>query len=139
MKYLFILYACLFSLPALCSGIAVVVTARSTVPIIKQQEVSNIFLSKTNRFSNGEKTIPLEINNRGLRERFYKNITNKTPGQLKSYWTTLIFSGKGKPPKAFPNKKSLLDYMQENAGAIAYMPLSEVTTEVKVICLLADD
>ncbi|MBV1929689.1 MAG: hypothetical protein KUG81_09290 [Gammaproteobacteria bacterium] len=139
MKRLLFLCVCIFSLPVLCTEIAVVVSADSSAPLIRQQEVSNIFLSKTNRFVNGEKTIPLEINNRSLRAEFYNNITDKTPGQLKSYWTTLIFSGKGKPPKSFASKEGLLDYMLANAGTIAYMPLSEVTAEMKVIYLVVDE
>ena len=139
MKRLFLLCACLFLSPVLSAEIAVVVSANSPAPIIQRQDVSNIFLCKTNRFASGEKTIPLEINNRSLRDEFYKSITDKSPGQLKSYWTTLIFSGKGKPPKSFSSKEHLLDYMQDNTGAITYMPLSEVTEAVKVIYLVSDD
>ena len=139
MKVFLLLLTCLFSLHALCAEIAVVVSVHSPVSLIRQREVSNIFLAKTSRFANGEKTIPLEINNRSLRERFYKNITDKTPGQLQSYWTTLIFSGKGKPPKSFSNTESLLNYMHGNAGAIAYLPFSAVTKEMKVIYLIADE
>jgi hypothetical protein len=99
--------------------------------------VSNLFLSKTNRFSNGEKAIPLQVRDRRLQAQFYEHISNKTPTQLKSYWTTLIFTGKGKPPKSFADKQELLEYMKSHTGAITYMHLSEVTAGMKIIYLTA--
>lgn len=133
MKPLLTFLLCLCFVPFLHAEIVVVVPIDSPVVPMSEQQVSNIFLSKTNRFSNGEKAIPLEVRNNQLRAKFYKHISNKTTTQLKSYWTTLIFTGKGKPPKSFSDKHELLDYMKSHRGSIAYILLSEVTPKMKVI------
>ncbi len=133
MKTLLAVFACLLYAPFLQAEIAVVVPIDSSVGLLNEQQVSNLFLSKTNRFSNGNKAILLEIRNNQLRAEFYKHISNKTVTQLKSYWTTLIFTGKGKPPKSFTDKRELLDYMKSHTGAITYMLLSEVTEDMKII------
>ncbi len=133
MKTLLTVFACLLYAPFLQAEIVVVVPIDSSVGLLNEQQVSNLFLSKTNRFSNGNKAILLEIRNNQLRAEFYKHISNKTVTQLKSYWTTLIFTGKGKPPKSFTDKRELLDYMKSHTGAITYMLLSEVTEDMKII------
>ena len=69
----------------------------------------------------------------------YKLISNKTISQLKSYWTTLIFTGKGKPPKSFSNINYLVNYMKLHAGSIAYVNTSEVTSEMKVIYSILEE
>ncbi len=133
MKSLVTILLCLCFVRVLHADIVVVVSVGSAVLPMNEQQVSNIFLSKSNRFSNGEKAIPLEVRNSQLRAEFYKLISNKTTTQLKSYWTTLIFTGKGKPPKSFSDKQELLEYMKSHRGSIAYVLLSEVTPEMKVI------
>lgn len=36
----------------------------------------------------------------GRQTTFYREIAGKTLPQINSYWTTLIFTGKGKPPRS---------------------------------------
>jgi len=125
--------SCLFYSPILLAEFAVVVSIDSPVTEMNKQQVSNIFLSRTNRFTNGEKANPLELKKSQLRTEFYQHISSKTRTQLKSYWTTLIFTGKGKPPKSFSSISELLDHMGSHSGSIAYVPLRQVTNGMKVI------
>lgn len=121
------------------ADIAVVVPEDSSVEPLNRRQLSNLFLSRSNRFSNGDRAIPLEIKNNPLRKGFYQYITKKTPTQLKSYWTTLIFTGKGKPPKTFSDKDELVDYMKKHEGSVTYLHSSEVTPLMKVIYQIPSD
>ncbi|WP_316366122.1 hypothetical protein [Candidatus Thiodiazotropha sp. CDECU1] len=115
------------------ADIAIVVPANSPINALSKKEVSNLFLSRTNRLANGKKANLIQIRDHRLRDTFYRLISSKTPTQLKSYWTMLIFSGKGKPPKSFSRKQDMFDYMKRHATAISYLESSEVTPELKVV------
>lgn len=132
MKPFFLLIALLLS--NLCIGQMVVVMAKGAeVQHLSDQHVANIFLTRTNRFPNGLKAIPIELKNSDIRANFYEEISGKNPTQLMAYWTTLIFSGKGKPPKGYNNVSSLISRLEHNHGCISYMSLAQVTDDLKIV------
>ncbi|MEW8535839.1 MAG: hypothetical protein AB2569_09240 [Candidatus Thiodiazotropha endolucinida] len=130
-RLILLLLLCHVSL--LHAEIAVVVPADSPIDSLSKQEVSNLFLSKTNRLADGKKAILIEVRDNRLRDTFYRLISNKTPTQLKFYWTTLIFTGKGKPPRSFPGKQEMIEYMKRHATTISYLESSEITPEMKIV------
>lgn len=132
MKWL-ILSLLLCHVSLLQADIAIVVPADSPIDSLSKHQVSNLFLSKTNRLANGKKAILIEIRDYRLRDTFYRLISNKTPTQLKSYWTTLIFTGKGKPPRSFSSRQEMIDYMKRHATTISYLDSGEITPEMKVV------
>ncbi|MEW8506054.1 MAG: hypothetical protein AB2598_05080 [Candidatus Thiodiazotropha sp.] len=128
-----ILSLLLFHVSLLHAEIAVVVSADLPIKSLSKQQISNLFLSKTNRLDDGKKAILIESRDNRLHDAFYRLISNKTPTQLKSYWTTLIFTGKGKPPRSFSSKQEMIEYMKRHATAITYLDSSEITSEMRVI------
>lgn len=123
----------LFHASVSLAEIAVVVPVDSPIQELTKQQVSNLFLSRTNRLADGKKAVLIETRNQKLRQEFYSQISNKTPGQLKSYWTTMIFTGKGRPPKSFASKQEVIDFMKHNTATVTYLDSSEITSDMKVV------
>ncbi len=111
----------------------VVVAKNSPIEQLSSQLVENIFLARTTRFPNGEKVQPIELKDNSLRNSFYKNISGKSPKQLYAYWTTLVFTGKGKPPRDYSDSEDLQTRLQEQPGSITYLPLNLVTENMKIV------
>ncbi|GLX79056.1 hypothetical protein tinsulaeT_23960 [Thalassotalea insulae] len=111
----------------------VVVGKNSQIESLTVQLVENIFLARTTRFPNGDKAQPIELKDNVLRDNFYKNISGKSSKQLYAYWTTLVFTGKGKPPRAYSDSKDIQAKLLEQPGSITYLPLSQVTDEMKIV------
>lgn len=111
----------------------VVVSKESKIEALDDQYVANIFLARTSRFPNGEKAQPIELKNNDLRKRFYQDISGKTPRQLNAYWTTLVFTGKGKPPHSYGNNDDLHAKLLAQPGSITYLPLNQVTDDMKIV------
>jgi len=111
----------------------VVVAKNSTIESLDDQHVANIFLARTNRFPNGEKANPIELQNNQKKMYFYQEISGKTPSQLNAYWTTIVFTGKGKPPKNYPAHDDIKISLKNQPGAITYLPLDQVTEDMKVV------
>ena len=131
-KIILALFILLFHL--LAHGQTVVVVAKdSPIDDLDSQHVANIFLARTNRFPNGEKAAPIELKSQTAREGFYQKISGKSTRQLNAYWTTLIFTGKGKPPKGYPSSADLLLKLNSQSGAITYIAETQVTDEMKIV------
>ena len=75
----------------------------------------------------------VELKNTSYKEEFYKILTNKNTAQLRSYWTRLIFTGKGKPPKQVESQEELAHYMDNSEVIITYLPLKSVQSNMNVL------
>lgn len=70
------------------------------------------------------------------RTEFYQDLVRKNPAQLKSYWAALIFTGKGRPPKAVRNQATMLEQVAANPRAIGYVDSALVDERVRILFLL---
>ncbi|MCP5208524.1 MAG: hypothetical protein H7A01_15060 [Hahellaceae bacterium] len=132
MKTLLSLMILLFS-AAVSGEIGVVVSNKSEINNLSSQEVANIFLGRTNRYPNGAKSIPVELRGNNLRSSFYQSISGKTPTQLSAYWTTLVFTGKGRPPEGYRDLKDLILSMEQKPESITYLDEEQVTDAMKIV------
>ena len=101
---------------------------------ISDDDVSRIFLGKIKAFSTGDTItiVNLKYNN-ATRNEFEEKVLNKKASQVKAYWSKLMFSGKGKPPKELANDKAILAFVSANPGAIGYVAKASVDGSVKVV------
>ncbi len=132
MRAFFIIFVMLLS-HWVNAQMVVVMAKDSKIENLDDRHVANIFLTRTNRFPNGKKAIPIELKNSDIRSSFYEEISGKNPTQLMAYWTTLIFSGKGKPPKGYKNVETLITRLENNPGCISYLSLAQVTDDLKIV------
>ena len=99
--------------------IAVIVSANSPVSKLDKEQVANLFLGKSSSFPDGSAAMPIEqTDNTAAHEEFHKQVTEKSASQLKSYWSKMIFSGKGTAPKEVPSNAELLKLLASNPAMI---------------------
>lgn len=127
------LFLTLIFSPVLFAKLVVVVAKDSAITELDENTVQNIFLSRTNRYPDGNKAKPIELHNNEHRKEFYTLLTGKSPKQLSAYWTTLIFSGKGTPPKKYNELDKLLETINTEVGMITYLDSSSITDDMKVV------
>lgn len=127
------LFSTLLIQPAMAE-IAVVVSAKSPVGNLTQEQVSQIFLGKASSFPGGQTAMPIDQSEgQAARDEFYTKVTGKSPAQLKAYWSKLIFTGKGQPPKEVPNAAEVKKLVANNPNTIAYIEKGSVDSSVKVV------
>lgn len=96
--------------------------------------VQRIFLSKEKSFSNGKEAVPINIEAPAdPRQAFDQNIIEKNESQIRSYWSTVMFSGKGAMPKEVPDQQEVLKLVASTPNAIGYVSSDQVTDKVKVV------
>lgn len=132
MKTLLFLFTLLFS-ASTWAGIAVIVHP-SNGSALGQAEISRIFLGKMKSFPGGGQAIPInQSEGSGPRGNFEKAMLKKSASQIKAYWSKLVFTGKGTPPKEVSSDAEVIDLIKANPNLIGYIDESAVTPDVKVI------
>ncbi len=101
---------------------------------LTQADIKRIFLGKMKSYSNGSKIVPFNQNkSSNIKPLFDSTVLGKSPGQMKAYWSKILFSGKGKPPKAVPDDQAVLNAVISESAAIGYVDSANITDKVKVI------
>jgi ABC-type phosphate transport system substrate-binding protein len=122
-----------------CAGAAApdvvpVVSAKSHVKDLNADQVADIFLGKTSHFPDGTQAVPIDqAEDSPVREKFYSQFTGKSPAQLKAYWSKIIFTGRGQPPRQVGNSAEAKRFVTQNPNAIAYIDASLVDDTVRVV------
>lgn len=129
-KFFFLFF---FSFNIYANSLVVIVSKDSSIQDITKKELSKTFLAKTKRLPSGEKSMVVESTNKRLQAKFYKTICNKNEKQLRKYWTKMIFTGRGQPPKKIKSIPELISFVKNNKNAISYIPFEDINNDVKVI------
>ena len=102
--------------------VVVVVSAKSTITNLTSDQVTKIFLGKTDTFPNGKNALPIDqVEGSSIRNDFYARVANKSPSQMSAYWTKIIFTGDGYPPKQLEGNLSVKKTIANNPNAIGYV------------------
>lgn len=113
---------------------AVIVSISNPNSAMDQTTVSKIFLGKAKSFPDGSQALPVDQDEgSAVRESFNSIVLGKSDSQLKSYWSRLIFTGKGTPPKQSGNDASVKQLVANSPNIIGYIDSSAVDATVKVV------
>lgn len=105
---------------------------------LKANDVRKIFLGKSKSFSNGDMATPIDLpDNNSNYPIFLKKVLRKSTSSLNAYWSRMMFSSKGLPPKTMKEVEAKAE-VANNKNAIAYISQSNVDSSVKVILLIED-
>lgn len=109
----------------------VVVVNNASGAALTKNDVSRIFLGKKKGFT------PVNIKSGNpLREEFNKSALNKSSSQIKAYWSKLVFSGKGTPPKELGSDAEIKAFVAGNPNAIGYINSKSLDSSVKAALTL---
>jgi hypothetical protein len=130
--------AAVLGLALLGSGVAlaeagIVVVARKDSPLaeLSREEVAALFLGKR-KLSNDVAVTPIDSKDSALRERFYLAVADMNGLRVKAYWSRIVFSGQGRPPReaALAETGALLS---GEPGTLTYLPADQVTPDMKIV------
>lgn len=134
-----LLFAGVQSASSASGELAIIVNANNQVSEITAEQVASIFLGKSRRLPDGTKVIPIDqFEGEKPRAEFYSKIVQKSQSQLNSYWSRLIFTGKGQPPFAVTGDDEVLEFIASNPNMIGYVDLATVerlagVSDIKVL------
>ncbi len=120
-----------------CAEIVVIVSAKNPVTTLSAEQVSDIFLGKVWIFPSGMRAVPVDqAEGARARDAFYLKITGKSPAQIYSYWSKIIFTGKAQPPKEVADGVAVRKLVSQSVDMIGYIDKGLMDETVKMILSL---
>ncbi len=114
--------------------VAVIVHPSAAFSSLTEDDISRIFLGKSKSFPGGGQAVPFNQNEgSAVRDKFNEAVCKKNASQYKAYWSQLVFTGKGTPPKDVGDDAAVKAQVAANPGAIGYVDASAVDASVKVV------
>jgi ABC-type phosphate transport system substrate-binding protein len=119
------------------ADIVVVVSAKSTVSSLTQDQVADIFMGRAASFPGGSTAAPVDQREGSpMRNDFYEAISGKALPQMKAYWARMLFTGRGQPPVESGDSAEVKHMVAGNTRLIAYIDRAAVDSSVKVVLTL---
>lgn len=101
---------------------------------LDKKYISMLFLGKQKKFSNGKVAIPVDQTaGGGIRVEFLKKVVGKNESQWKSFWSRLIFTGKGIPPQILDSDAEVKKLVARNKDAIGFIDSASVDSTIKPV------
>ncbi|MCU6501761.1 phosphate ABC transporter substrate-binding protein [Rugamonas sp. A1-17] len=122
-----------------CAGagageLVVIVSARNPVSVLRSEQVADIFLAQTGRFPGGDEATALDLPvGSPLRDEFYNKVAARSPALMKAYWTKMVFTGRGQPPRELANSIAVRKMVAENPAMIGYIDRAALDGSVKAV------
>lgn len=114
--------------------VVVIVSAKNPCGALSAAQVGDIFLGNSASFPAGAAATPVDqADGSPARELFYSKALDKSPAQVKAYWSKMIFTGKGRPPKEAGDNAAVRKLVADSGSAIGYVERSAVDASVKVV------
>jgi len=118
--------------PCALAEVVPVVSAANPVKVMSKDQVLAIFLGRMVRFPDGGPALPVDQPEGSIaRDAFYSQYAGKSPAQLKAYWSKIIFTGRGQPPRAVANDAEVKRLLSQRPEAIGYIDRSSIDSSVK--------
>ncbi|MCW8876251.1 MAG: hypothetical protein OQK04_16695 [Kangiellaceae bacterium] len=132
-KELFSLLA-LLVVPQLCFAEVAIIVHPSNDISLTPDKVSRIFLGKDKSFPGGKKAVPINQKDaQSVTKEFNQKVIGKSSSQIRAYWSKIVFTGKGSPPKEVTSDAEVLNLISSDPNLIGYIDASKVSGGVKVI------
>lgn len=107
---------------AMAAGFQVIVHADNPATSISTQTAQDFFMGKVKRWSDGTNVVPVDqLEKSPVRVEFSQTVLKKKVEAVKSYWLTMIFSGRGTPPVELKSDAAVYEAVRKERGAIGYV------------------
>jgi hypothetical protein len=115
-----------------------VVSAKSPVTTLTKSQLVAIFLGKAARFPDGTPAVPIDQSeDTPAREEFYARIAGKSAAQMKAYWSRIIFTGRGQPPRVVSSSSEAKKLLLAYPNTIGYIDSKLVDDTLRVVTVTA--
>ena len=117
--------------------LVVIVSARSQVEPMRPDQVAAIFLGQSARFPDGTVATPIDQPiGSSQRDGFYQRVAGKTPALLKAWWSKMVFTGRGQPPRELAGNAAVRQAVASTPGAIGYIDREAIDPSVRQVLLV---
>lgn len=119
------------------AALAIIAHPSNPMSGITAEDAERIFLGKTSELANGRRVTPVDQSvGSSARAKFLLKVLHKSEDELSAYWSKLMFSGKGQPPRDLGDDAAVKGFVATNPDAIGYVDGKFVDGSVKVLLII---
>jgi hypothetical protein len=119
---------------AASADVVAVVSSKSAITTLSKNQVMDIFFGRRTSFPDGSSAVPIDqTEGSAVRDAFYGKIAGMSPAQVKAFWSRVIFTGRGQPPKTAANSLEAKRLLAAEPNTISYIDESQVDSSVRVV------
>lgn len=123
-----------FAFSPVLADVVVVVSKESPLTSLDRTELADIYLGRLSRLPNGEPVVPIDQEEgSAARDEFYSGYLGRSPVQIKSHWSKLIFTGRGHPPRSASSGLAVAELVAEDPNAIGYIDRAHVNDGLRIL------
>lgn len=125
---------------AFAEDIVVVVNVNNPTNTMTRSEVIDLFMGRYVAFPNGDSATPIEFEGATpIKKSFYKNLVGMPLARINAYWSRLRFSGKQRSTIHLNNEESVIEKLENDRSAIAYIEKSKISNNMKIIYVVVQE
>lgn len=133
LRYPFLFLALILLAPPALADFAVIIHRDNTASI-SRYDIAKIFLGKTKKYSDGSRALAINLPDDAESKIAFDNwFIGKSPSQMKSHWSIVIFTGKGTPLKTVENDSDVIEIVSQNPEAIGYVRAIHTDERVRIL------
>jgi len=119
---------------SLASAEIAVIVHPSNANAVDEATISKIYLGREKSFADGTSVLPMSLGESAAASAaFNEKVLKKSSSQLKAYWSKLVFTGKGTPPKEVGSDDEMVKLVAGNPSLMGYVDAAKVDASVKVV------
>lgn len=132
-----LIWGCALRVDAQQMPFFVVVHADNDLDMLSRDALSDIFLKKTTKWSDGSAAMPIDLApESAIRKAFSEEIHKRSVDEVQAYWSGQEDAKGVTRPTIAADQKEALKLVRENRGAIAYVSTSADFTGVNIIAVV---
>jgi len=124
------------SVSAFAGELKVIANSSVKADLISADEIRSVFLEERNSLADGTHVEPVLEKGGPVHKIFLQRYLGRTDDDLRSYYRTLVFSGKGSMPKELGSETEVVAYVARTRGAIGYVSADTSTEGVKILSVV---
>lgn len=121
---------------AFASGIKIIANPSVKADSISASELKSIFLEEKLSLADGTHVEPVIEKTGAVHDAFLAEYLGKTDDDLQTYYSTLVFSGRGSAPRQLRSDAEVVAYVARTRGAIGYVGSEAKAEGVKTLTVV---
>lgn len=116
--------------------VVVVVSANNPVGRLSRLLLGDIFLGRADAFPDGRPAVPVDQpEGSPAYAAFYSEYLRRSPAEIKSHWSKVVFTGRGRPPRSVAAGEAVRRAVAADPRLIGYLERSLVDDSVRVVSI----
>lgn len=117
--------------------LAIIAHPQNSLMGISKDEIRDIYRGLQKTFAGGGRVEAVDqAAGSAARDKFNNDVLQMNESRRKSYWSKLMFTGKGKPPRVLNGDEAIRDWVASHPEAVGYIDGGKLDSRVKVLLIL---